>query len=196
MSLSGLCKITKWKGIHEMFRPQQPLIRSYIILNCIRFYIWTHLPTSKRIEELRLLFWSYLLHILLLYVLSLKGCCSSDGINIIMVNFLFRYPSKIVEIDEEDKYVLIHFEGWNSRYDEWVPMDSDKLRPQTRHSERKDKGNKKRRNLPQPVSSPSYVSSLYLRLSLSLDLTLSFVHVVWHGRGCMWCEPLPVLFSL
>ncbi|XP_013082818.2 PHD finger protein 20-like isoform X2 [Biomphalaria glabrata] len=61
------------------------------------------------------------------------------------------YPSKIVEIDETQKMVLIHFEGWNQRYDEWVPMDSDKLRPVTRHSERKDKGSKKRRIHPHPI---------------------------------------------
>ncbi|CAL1530605.1 unnamed protein product [Lymnaea stagnalis] len=67
------------------------------------------------------------------------------------------YPSKIVEIDEEQKLVLIHFEGWNQRYDEWVPMDSDKLRPVTRHSERKDKGVKKRRIHPHPVSEPSSI---------------------------------------
>lgn len=67
------------------------------------------------------------------------------------------YPSKIVDIDEEQKLVLIHFEGWNQRYDEWVPMDSDKLRPCTRHSERKDKGVKKRRIHPHPVSEPSSI---------------------------------------
>ncbi|CAG5119710.1 unnamed protein product [Candidula unifasciata] len=67
------------------------------------------------------------------------------------------YPSKIVDIDEEAKYVLIHFEGWNQRYDEWVPMDSDKLRPVTRHSDRKDKGVKKRRIHPHPVSDLPYI---------------------------------------
>ncbi|KAH9489976.1 hypothetical protein Btru_035421 [Bulinus truncatus] len=61
------------------------------------------------------------------------------------------YPSKIVDIDEDQKVVLIHFEGWNQRYDEWVPMDSDKLRPVTRHSERKDRGPKKRRIHPHPI---------------------------------------------
>ncbi|BFZ20919.1 hypothetical protein BsWGS_23958 [Bradybaena similaris] len=61
------------------------------------------------------------------------------------------YPAKIVEIDEVAKYVLIHFEGWNQRYDEWVSMDSEKLRPVTRHSDRKDKGNKKRRIHPHPI---------------------------------------------
>ena len=53
--------------------------------------------------------------------------------------FYFRYSAKIVEIDESDNTVLIHFDGWNQRYDEWVEMSSENLRPATRHSERKDK---------------------------------------------------------
>lgn len=52
------------------------------------------------------------------------------------------YPAKIVEVDEEEGEVLIHFEGWNQRYDEWVPVTSDKLRPKIRHSERKEKKKK------------------------------------------------------
>ncbi|GFR77588.1 PHD finger protein 20-like protein 1 [Elysia marginata] len=65
------------------------------------------------------------------------------------------YPSKIVEISEEEKAVLIHFEGWNQRYDEWVHMASDRLRPTTRHSERKDKGISKRRRVhPHPIYRP------------------------------------------
>lgn len=51
--------------------------------------------------------------------------------------FLFRYSAKIVEIDEEEKMVMIHFDGWNQRYDEWIEMGSEKLRPKTRHSTRK-----------------------------------------------------------
>ncbi|XP_062603197.1 PHD finger protein 20-like protein 1 isoform X2 [Saccostrea cucullata] len=49
------------------------------------------------------------------------------------------YSAKIVEIDEEEKMVMIHFDGWNQRYDEWIEMDSEKLRPKTRHSSRKGK---------------------------------------------------------
>lgn len=65
------------------------------------------------------------------------------------------YPSKIVEISEEEKAVLIHFEGWNQRYDEWFHMVSDRLRPTTRHSERKDKGIYKRRRVnPHPIYRP------------------------------------------
>ena len=51
-----------------------------------------------------------------------------------------RYPARITEINDKDKTVLIHFDGWNQRYDEWVEMDSERLRPITRHSERKEKG--------------------------------------------------------
>lgn len=38
------------------------------------------------------------------------------------------YAAKVVSVDEEDGDVLIHFEGWSSRYDEWLPMDSSRLR--------------------------------------------------------------------
>ncbi|XP_064610601.1 PHD finger protein 20-like isoform X3 [Liolophura sinensis] len=47
------------------------------------------------------------------------------------------YPAKMLEVDLSDQTVLIHFEGWNQRYDEWVAMHSDKLRPLTRTSDRK-----------------------------------------------------------
>lgn len=35
-------------------------------------------------------------------------------------------------MDEKDKKVLIHFEGWNHRYDEWIAFDSERLRPHGR----------------------------------------------------------------
>ena len=31
-------------------------------------------------------------------------------------------------IDDNDRTVRIHFDGWNQRFDEWVRMDSDRLR--------------------------------------------------------------------
>jgi hypothetical protein len=46
-------------------------------------------------------------------------------------------------MDDDKRLVLIHFEGWNQRYDEWVEMDSNRLRPLTRHSDRKGKGGKR-----------------------------------------------------
>lgn len=48
------------------------------------------------------------------------------------------YPSKIVDVDWDDREVLIHFERWSSRFDEWVSMDSPRLRAVTRTSARKE----------------------------------------------------------
>lgn len=39
------------------------------------------------------------------------------------------YPARIVEIDYEENEVLIHFEKYSSKYDEWICMDSPRLRP-------------------------------------------------------------------
>ncbi|XP_012214996.1 PHD finger protein 20-like protein 1 isoform X3 [Linepithema humile] len=38
------------------------------------------------------------------------------------------YSAKVVETDWVDREVLIHFDKWSSRYDEWIPMDSSRLR--------------------------------------------------------------------
>ena len=46
-----------------------------------------------------------------------------------LVCLAVRYPAKIIEVDDRDMTVLIHFDGWNQRYDEWVKMTSDQLRP-------------------------------------------------------------------
>ena len=43
--------------------------------------------------------------------------------------FCVRYVSKIAKVDHKKKKILIHFEGWNARYDEWVSFDSKKIRP-------------------------------------------------------------------
>lgn len=45
------------------------------------------------------------------------------------IAFNVRYVSKIAKVDHKKKKILIHFEGWNSRYDEWVSFDSKKIRP-------------------------------------------------------------------
>lgn len=39
------------------------------------------------------------------------------------------YPAKIVSVDEEEQSVLIHFIRWSTRFDQWMQMDSDHLRP-------------------------------------------------------------------
>ena len=37
------------------------------------------------------------------------------------------YVAKVVELREEDKEVLVHFEKWSSRYDEFIPLNSGLL---------------------------------------------------------------------
>lgn len=46
------------------------------------------------------------------------------------------FPAHIVEVDYEENEVLIHFEKYSSKYDEWISMNSSRLRPlQIRHLE-------------------------------------------------------------
>lgn len=52
--------------------------------------------------------------------------------------FFLRYPAKICRVDSEEEKALIHFEGWNHRFDEWISFDSEKIRPSTRSLESKD----------------------------------------------------------
>lgn len=57
------------------------------------------------------------------------------------IKFLYsvvRYPAKICRIDSPEKKALIHFEGWNTRFDEWIPFDSEKIRPSTRSVDYKE----------------------------------------------------------
>ena len=39
-----------------------------------------------------------------------------------------RFLAKVVETDEEEGEVLVHFSGWSSRFDEWVELNSNRLR--------------------------------------------------------------------
>lgn len=38
------------------------------------------------------------------------------------------YPAKIVEVDYEENEVLIHFVNYSNKYDEWISMNSPRLR--------------------------------------------------------------------
>ncbi|XP_008060143.2 PHD finger protein 20-like protein 1 isoform X3 [Carlito syrichta] len=48
------------------------------------------------------------------------------------------YPSRIEKIDYEEGKMLVHFERWSHRYDEWIYWDSNRLRPLERPSLRKE----------------------------------------------------------
>ncbi|KAL0276894.1 UNVERIFIED_CONTAM: hypothetical protein PYX00_004362 [Menopon gallinae] len=38
------------------------------------------------------------------------------------------YPAKVADVDWTENEILVHFENWNSKFDEWIPMDSSRLR--------------------------------------------------------------------
>lgn len=37
------------------------------------------------------------------------------------------YVAKVMEFDKDEKEVLVHFEKWSSRYDEFIPLNSGRL---------------------------------------------------------------------
>ncbi len=39
-----------------------------------------------------------------------------------------RYIARVVEVEQDKGEVLVHFERWNSRYDEYIKMSSKRLR--------------------------------------------------------------------
>lgn len=50
----------------------------------------------------------------------------------------YRYPSRIEKIDYDEGKMLIHFDRWSHRYDEWILWDSHRLRPLERPTLRKE----------------------------------------------------------
>ena len=44
---------------------------------------------------------------------------------------LLRYVAKVLEVDEDSGEVLVHFDRWSSRYDEYIPVGSGRLRKLT-----------------------------------------------------------------
>ncbi|XP_038616163.1 PHD finger protein 20-like protein 1 isoform X3 [Tachyglossus aculeatus] len=48
------------------------------------------------------------------------------------------YPSRIEKMDYEEGRMLVHFERWSHRYDEWISWDSNRLRPLERPALRKE----------------------------------------------------------
>lgn len=44
---------------------------------------------------------------------------------------VFRYVAKVLEVDEDTGDVLVHFDRWSSRYDEYIPINASRLRKLT-----------------------------------------------------------------
>ncbi|XP_037801206.1 uncharacterized protein LOC119596129 isoform X3 [Penaeus monodon] len=49
------------------------------------------------------------------------------------------YQCKVVEVDWGELDILVHYERWSNRFDEWLKMDSTRIRPVVRSSSRKEK---------------------------------------------------------
>jgi len=39
------------------------------------------------------------------------------------------YSAKVLEVDVDENEVLVHYEKWSARFDEWIKMDSNRIRP-------------------------------------------------------------------
>ena len=50
------------------------------------------------------------------------------------------FSVKVQDIDEDESEVLVHYHNWNSRHDEWIPINSPRLRMPNRTSNRHDSG--------------------------------------------------------
>ena len=50
------------------------------------------------------------------------------------------FSVKVQEVDKEEEEVLVHYHNWNSRHDEWIAIDSPRLRVPQRTSSRHDSG--------------------------------------------------------
>lgn len=46
---------------------------------------------------------------------------------------MLRFVAKVLEASEEDGEVFVHFSGWSSRFDEWVELNSNRLRTPAKH---------------------------------------------------------------
>ena len=69
-----------------------------------------------------------------------------------------RYQGRIVEVDEDDSTFLVHFDFWNSRFDEWYKFTTKKVKPMDSEP--------RKRNRITPVSLRLYTVELWLfRLS-------------------------------
>jgi len=59
-----------------------------------------------------------------------EGICWKRGFKLEASDGSSRwYSAKILKVNSSKAQVLIHFEGWASRFDSWFPLDSSSLRP-------------------------------------------------------------------
>lgn len=52
-------------------------------------------------------------------------------LSLYIIVYCQRFCAKVVEKDEETQEVIVHFDGWSSRYDEVINISAGRLRPLT-----------------------------------------------------------------
>ena len=58
-----------------------------------------------------------------------NGLFRTIGYSILLKRNSDRYQGRIVEVDEDDSTFLVHFDFWNSRFDEWYKFTTKKVKP-------------------------------------------------------------------
>jgi len=53
---------------------------------------------------------------------------AARGTRLRVEQFGVWYNAKVIEVDEEDAQLCIHYEGWKRRHDEWLPNNSARLK--------------------------------------------------------------------
>ena len=59
----------------------------------------------------------------------------NDVIHVIDKKDKKPYPCKIVGANQQDKRIKIHFIDWSDSYDEWIPLDSNRIVEENSHSQ-------------------------------------------------------------
>jgi len=47
---------------------------------------------------------------------------------LVKFTFCYRYGARVLKVNPAKKELLVHFDGWNSRYDVWLPPNSPRIR--------------------------------------------------------------------
>lgn len=70
-----------------------------------------------------------------------------SSVCLLVALILHRYVARAIDKEQEENEVLVHFERWNSRYDEYIKISSQRLRallPERREKLQKERGKTKK----------------------------------------------------
>ena len=93
--------------------------------------------------------------------------------------------------------MLIHFDGWNQRYDEWIDMNSERIRPLVRHSERKEKS-KRVKTVREILTNYYFLIMIYCVLNLLIyyktgNILLGCFIIIHMNTACSMCFEMHVI---